>query len=114
MCAVKALGWLYAVLVAAGRSVGADDYVFAGYTVRDSGALSPSALQLWFKRAVQRHVSEELGAGGKGLTMHSFRRGRLQHERHENGWSLDDLKLLAGIKDVGVLQTYLDRGRHLV
>lgn len=111
LCAVKTLGWLYVILVAYGRSVSAEDYVFSGYSNRDSGALTSSALLLRLKRAVQLYVEQD---GGKGLTVHSFRRGRLQYERYERLVGLEELGLLAGIKDLGVLHRYLDRGRHLV
>jgi hypothetical protein len=112
-CAVRLLGELYSSLIVAGRSVTAEMYVFCGMTDRNSGVLSSSALQLRLKRAVQLHVRGSEAELEKGLTLHSFRRGRLQHERYVTGATFDTLQELAGIKDVGVLQRYLDRGRHL-
>jgi integrase len=112
-CAVRVLAQYRNVLRIADVEVSRNEYVFISHRRAGDGAITVPALLHRFRRAVARHGVELVNAGRK-LTLHSFRRGRLQHEAYVNDQSHDWLMRLSGIKDVGVLMRYLDEGRHLV
>jgi integrase len=112
-CAIQCLSYYCRALVQAGHVVSASDYVFTGLTRRNPGPIAADALQLRLKRALGVHAVRPRGSADRGFTLHSFRRGRLQHEFYENKMRVEDLQQLAGIKELGVLQRYLDEGRHL-
>ena len=57
-------------------------------------------------RAAQ--LSQPAGA----YTVHGIRRGRIQHA-HAQGATMQDLMRLAGIRTEGIVELYLDAGRHL-
>ena len=78
----------------------------------DSRALSAGALANRVHRAVEVHLPPP-DANQLQYTLHSFRRGRLQHER-DRGATRDQLGALSGIKTDCVLNKYLDQGRHLL
>lgn len=73
--------------------------------------ISSSGLAARLTRALKAHGVVPPN-GVRQYTLHSFRRGRLQHEE-DNGWTHSELMRLSGIKTIETLMRYLDRGRHL-
>ena len=111
LCPSWHLRWLLTALHCARWPTLGTGPVFAGYCGRYSGALSSSGLAARLQRALTAHHVMPHG-GVRQYTLHSFRRGRLQHAAGE-GLSHSELMRLGGIKSVDTLMRYLDRGRHL-
>ena len=110
-CAIARLQHLCFVLQQASVEDFQQGPVFTGFTQRCSGAMSSNAMARRLTRALSR-LPAPLQSAGRSLTLHSFRRGRLQHE-HARGATPDELQALSGIKTYSILQRYLDVGRHL-
>ena len=108
-CAVLALFRLLCVRVAAGGSTRCGGLVCRA--AADSRALSAEALANRVRRAVEAHLPPP-DANQRQYTLHSFRRGRLQHEC-DRGATRDQLRALSGIKTDCVLDKYLDQGPYL-
>ena len=112
-CAVDRLLQLFRLARAAGVKGFDQGSVFTGFSARTPGVLSASGLAQRLKRVLNRlPESLRLGAGGREYTLHSFRRGRMQHE-HGEGMPTTQLMELAGLRTFEVAQRYLDVGRHL-
>jgi hypothetical protein len=110
-CACTWLARLVTVAVACQAPCSWVGPIFLGFTTRDSGVLSSSALGRCLYRACGRHLNSVTG-GRRHYSPHSFRRGRLQHE-HSRGVAPDELMALAGLRSREILYRYLDLGRHL-
>jgi hypothetical protein len=106
--------WL-ALLVATARRARApcpwEGYISRGFSSRNFDVIGASALAQRFTQACTKHLLQGTMLG-RTYSLHSFRRGRLQHE-HAHGLSRDELMELAGLSSPEVLKRYLDKGRHL-
>ena len=113
-CAVNRLRYLFELCRLARFADFSSARVFVGFTSRTPGAISSNALAQRLQRGLQGlPPALGVGAGGRSYTLHSFRRGRLQHES-ALGMGSDELMSMAGMRTFSVLQRYLDVGRHLV
>ena len=111
LCPVRSLATLLRAAATEGCQGFAGEYVFRGYCWRYPEVISSAALADRLSRALSMHAVVPSG-DVRGYTLHSFHRGRLQHE-HAGGATYDRLMQLSGITTMSVLQRYLDRGRHM-
>lgn len=110
-CAVRQLQYLLGALHCARWPQPGTGYIFQGYCGRYNGVIGSTALAARLTRALDAYgVRPPVGV--RQYTLHSFRRGRLQHEEAQ-GVPHAQLMRLSGIKSMDTLMRYLDKGRHL-
>ena len=110
-CPARQLFFLLAAVWCSGWGTLGTGSVFSGYCGRYPEVIGSSALAARFADATERYDIKPIG-DVRGYTMHSFRRGRLQHEA-ARGKTHVELMRLGGITSVKTLMKYLDKGRHL-
>lgn len=112
-CAVACLQRLFQLALAAGVPEFSSASVFVGFSARTPGAISSTALAHRLKDVLAK-LSDPVrrGAGGRNYSLHSFRRGALQHAA-ALGVAEPQLMSMAGMRSFDTLQRYLDVGRHL-
>ena len=109
--AVSNLQTLLAVATLSGWPGIREGPTFSGYSSRHPEVISSSALE---KRMCDALKAAKIAPPGraKQYTLHSMRRGRLQHEKAQ-GMSDEGLMRLSGIDCIKTLRRYLDAGRHV-
>ena len=110
LCPLRLLQLLVQGCIMCGVPGAGQGAAFRAYGFADSGVVQTTAMQNRLQAALQDHgLPEDVCAG---YTLHSFRRGRLQHE-HRAGKTFVELRQLAGLRSDQVLRRYLDACRHL-